>query len=399
MTEGNCSSGASEPSDSVSFGEIAAIALGNTVGASVGAAQILYVAAIIRAGALTPVEVGWIASAELLANALSALIGAAWFQGRSPRMMAVGAALVVAASNGVAMAPSMSIFVVARIVSGAAMGTLLAACVGVAARKQHSQRTFATMQIISVCLNSAYFFLSTWLVDRLGLRGIFAYIIVLAIASALVSANHLSIAGWNATPSATTAAATAKRAPFLACLAMATVAMGMTSVATFFAVIGNDLGLNNRVMSVLLGATLPLGLIGSFSARLLSDRFGLIRPLLCALLLIASVYPFLVRASSPIAFSTCLSVLDMAAFFYIPYAYALISHFDPSGRFASASSAFIMLGGAVGPALGAHLISLSHLSILATSASSLVVAGLLMMTIAGKQGGVLRLGMSVKPNA
>jgi hypothetical protein len=91
---------------------------------------------------------------------------------------------------------------------------------------------------------------------------------------------------------------------------------------------------------------------------------------------------FLVSAASPVFLGVYMAVLSVAWMFCLPYAIAFVSRVDPSGRFASAAQAFVMIGAAAGPKLGSELIGFAHFQALATGAAPCVTVGILLFLAA-----------------
>jgi predicted MFS family arabinose efflux permease len=325
--------------------------------------------------------VGWLASGELFSITISVLVMAVWGNRVSPRRLAAVAALAAIVANLVAMYPSVKTLVLGRLLSGLALGAVVASIVGVAARRPDAQRAFSVMQTATVLLMSVIYFMAPSLIDRFGLSGLFAVLAGVS-AAALVTA----LVGLPAVVVVPTVAARAltgrKFAPLMGCLALAIVFAGQVTVTTYIITIGNELGFDTHTMGTLLAIAIPLAMIGPLAAHGLGERLGLLRPLLLGLALLAIDILFLVNAASPILFGVLMATDFLLPLFCVTYALALLSRFDASGRFATAAPAFMMIGGAVGPALGSRLIGTTGFETLALVAASCMVAGIALFAIA-----------------
>ena len=361
--------------------EAPALCIGYALGNFGAGAIPLWVAAVIKAGSLTTSEVGWLASGELLLLAVSVLATSAWAGHLGPRRVAAFSALAVAAANIVALIPEAQALVIGRLLSGSAMGALLASITGVAARRPDAQRVLALMQAAMVILTSAAYFMSPILIGHFGPARIFAFLAGLGIIT--MSAALMGLPTFAVVPITVMRAAGAQTlAPLIGCVALAVVSIGQNTVATYIFTIGNGLGLDARTMGTVLAIAVPLALLGPFAAHRLGERVGLLRPLIFGQLLLAINILFLVRAPSPIMFCFFTAALGLLWTFCVPYAVAFLGRLEASGRLASAAQAFIMVGSAVGPALGGKMIGSAGFQTLAIVASSCIAVAIALFAAA-----------------
>jgi predicted MFS family arabinose efflux permease len=334
--------------------EVPAICLGNALGSCAAGTIPLWVAATLKSGWLSSSRIGWLASGELLAMAISALAVSVWGRRTKPRTVAVIAALVAATANVIAMLPMAEALIIGRLLSGFGKGALQGTLTGIAARRPDAQRVLALMQAVFVLLASLLLVVSSDLVDRFGvagLFGIFASVGVMSFAGALIGLPASSVPDI----SVTSVARTRRTAPILACLALGMMILGVNTIWVYIVTIANSLGIESHTVGVVLAVVLPLAMLGPAAAHRLGERAGLLRPLLIGLTLMAMDGFFIVTAAPPFLFCVATSVLVMFGFFCVPYAIALLSRVDASGSFASAAPAFMMIGNAMAPALGGKL--------------------------------------------
>src|ERR1700682_4292164 len=129
----------------ISWMEVPALCLGNAVG-FIGAGSIpLWVAALLKADRLSAIQVGWLASGESFCLAGGVLATSAWGRRASPRHIAVTAAAVIAMANAIAVFPWVEALIVGRLLSGFAMGALLAPVTRIAVRRSDAQRVLSLM--------------------------------------------------------------------------------------------------------------------------------------------------------------------------------------------------------------------------------------------------------------
>src|SRR5262245_43361300 len=126
--------------------ETAVLCINNAVGYAGPSALPLWLAALIHAGRLSTQQTGRLASGEMLCLALSVLATSAWAKASSPRRIAVAAAALIVVANALAMVPMLPALVFGRLLSGAAMGTLLSIVTRVAAQRSDAQRVLSLMQ-------------------------------------------------------------------------------------------------------------------------------------------------------------------------------------------------------------------------------------------------------------
>src|ERR1700722_7659033 len=220
------------------------ICLGNAVGASGGGSIPLWVTASVKGALLTATTAGWLASGELFLIALGVLTTSVVGGRGNTRIIAVAAALVVLCGDSLAMVPAAATLVAGRLLSGGAVGVLLACVTGAAARRPDAQRVFAMMQVTVVVLLSVVFFLAPHLIERFGVAGLFGMLVLNSLFFLIVALFGFPI---NTARAAEDGAAVGKAtmifkwAPLLGCIALGIMAMGQGTVWTYIVSIGSAL--------------------------------------------------------------------------------------------------------------------------------------------------------------
>lgn len=359
--------------------ETAALCVGNAVGFSGSSAIPLWVAAMIKIGRLSTVQVGWLASGELFCLAASVLAISVWAKAAQPRRVAVAAAAAIVTFNAIAMLPALGALVAGRLLSGLAMGALLSSVTRLAARRPDAQRVLALMQAAMVLQVSVLFFVSPTLIGRFGPAGLFA---ILAAAGAVALATLSVLPDDNAGAGAARTARGRWLAPLVACLALALVFTGQNCVWTYIVLIGNALGIDSHMLGSVLAIVPPLAMLGPLAAHALGERAGLLGPLLLGSALLAFDAFLLVAARSPVQFCIYAALLNVLILFCVPYAITFVSRLDASGRFASAAPAFMMIGGAISPTLGGTVLEMRGFATLPYVTASCIALSIVLFSSA-----------------
>ncbi len=113
------------------------------------------------------------------------------------------------------------------------------------------------------------------------------------------------------------------------------------------------------VSSVLVWVSL-MSLLGCLFATIISNRFGLVRPLLVTLLVHAAIVGMLALGITNLTFFISVYTFNFLWIFIDVYQMATVANVDPSGRFASLLPAAQGLGQIVGPNLAASALALGN---------------------------------------
>jgi predicted MFS family arabinose efflux permease len=361
--------------------QVATLCLGNAIGFNGPAVMPLWVANLMHGDLLPPNRVGWLASGELLLIALGSLSVSAIGRHARPRSIGLIAAIIIVAANAVAGVPHVHTLIAGRLASGLAMGALLGVVNGVAARRHDAHRVLALMQASMITLLSVIFLSGPTLVSHFGLRGLFAGFIIIG--------SLVAVFSWFSLPSSAASRRTAELVtqstwwvPLIGCLGLSAALISQNTVWTSIIAIGGDRGFDPHAMGVLLAICCPLCLLGPVGARVLGERFGLMRPLLSGMTVILVDLLLIPHTRSIFIFGVYTTVLNSLILFCVPYAIALLSRLDPTGRFASAAPAFMMTGAAVGPALGSHLALAGRYDLLTSFAAGIALISIVLFVSA-----------------
>ena len=130
---------------------------------------------------------------------------------------------------------------------------------------------------------------------------------------------------------------------------------GMTAIWTFMERIAVNAGISASTIGTILAISLVAGFFGAFSAVLVSDRFGRLKPIGAGLFLcIASVLMLLPKLNVAM-YAVAACIFNSAFPFTIPFLLALAADYDFNGRFIVLTVPAISLGIVSGPAIGGLL--------------------------------------------
>jgi len=145
--------------------------------------------------------------------------------------------------------------------------------------------------------------------------------------------------------------------PWLCLGAMALTYVNIGAYWTYIELASADAGLDAAWVSGVLVWVSFFSVLGCLFATLLSDRFGLARPLLLTLLLHAATAGMLIAGIDDLRFFVSLYAFNFLWIFVDVYQMGSVANLDGSGRFASLMPAAQGLGQIVGPNLAASLLA------------------------------------------
>ncbi|WOJ95799.1 YbfB/YjiJ family MFS transporter [Congregibacter brevis] len=146
--------------------------------------------------------------------------------------------------------------------------------------------------------------------------------------------------------------------PWLCLAAMALTYVNIGAYWTYIELASADAGLDEEWVSNVLIWVSFFSVLGCLFATLLSDRFGLARPLLATLLLHAATAGMLIAGINEPRFFISLYAFNFLWIFVDVYQMGSVANVDGNGRFASLMPAAQGLGQIVGPNLAASLLAL-----------------------------------------
>ena len=308
---------------------------------------------------------------ELVVFALVALLAAVPLAFLSRVGIALaGGALAVAAGIVSSQTESYSVLVVCRVLLGMGGALVGASGTAAAASSANPERVYALVMVFSSVILAAEPALLEWL--ALGPHGLSGGLLALAIGTALLMPLLL----WLLPPRPTDPVATAS--PWRQILdapnrSIAVVAMfalfiyetGQGGIWTYIAELGERSGLEDQSFGNALSVVQLCGLVGSFLAIRIGDRFGSRWPIVIGISVNVGAAVGL-GYSRNVALYMFLTVTWYAAYYFVvPYLLGLMAKLDDLGRWAVALDAMWWLGDAAGPPIAGMIVERSGIELLA----------------------------------
>jgi len=314
--------------------------------------------------------VGRLYGYELVVFAVVALL-AAWplaFLSRV-RVALLGGTLAVTAGVVSSGTDSYSVLVACRVMLGMGGALVGAAGTAAAASSANPERVYALVMIFSSVILASEPALLQWL--ALGPHGLPGGFLALAVATALM----MPLLIWLLPPRRMEAAAGSNfwaqilDAPNRAIAVVAMLALfiyetGQGGIWTYMAELGSRSGLEGQSFGNVLSVVQLLGLIGSFLAIWIGDRWGSRWPIVLGIGVNVGAAVGLGYCRDPYLY-VFLNVAWYAAYYFVvPYLLGLMARLDDLGRWAVAVDAMWWLGDAAGPPVAGMLVERSGIEYL-----------------------------------
>ncbi len=175
--------------------------------------------------------------------------------------------------------------------------------------------------------------------------------------------------------------------PWLCLIAMALTYINIGAYWTYIELAASDAQLDEEWVGNVLVWVSFFSVLGCLVATVLSDRFGLARPLLATLMLHAATAAMLMNGITEPKFFISLYAFNFLWIFVDVYQMGSVANLDGSGRFASLIPAAQGLGQILGPNMAASLLALGagyseiFLMCAAASAAACVVYGIAFLAL------------------
>ena len=314
--------------------------------------------------------VGRLYGYELFVFAVVALL-AAWplaFLSRV-RVALLGGTLAVTAGVVSSATDSYSVLVVCRLVLGMGGALVGAAGTAAAASSANPERVYALVMIFSSVVLASEPALLEWL--ALGPHGLSGGLLALAIATALM----MPLLIWLLPPRRMEAAAGSnpwqqildapnRAIAVVSMLALFIYEIGQGGIWTYLAELGSRSGLEGQSFGNVLSIVQLLGLIGSFLAIWIGDRFGSRWPIVLGIGVNVGAAVALGYCSDPYLYLFLNAAWYAAYYFVVPYLLGLMAKLDDLGRWAVAVDAMWWLGDAAGPPVAGMIVERSGIELL-----------------------------------
>lgn len=313
---------------------------------------------------------GYISAAELTGLAVAAIVTSRSIGRRSLGLLGVaGCVLFCIANIASTHATSAVALIIARIAAGGGAGIALAVGSAIAARTRAPERVFA-LAFAGITLYGLLFFpTSAYLFELFGPAGLYWTKATLgALAASVIGASlYSSRVGGNF--SGSSARNAARMAPERAVVRFEdrlrilgcgfALYVGHGAVWTYEERMGVRAGLSAAEIGQAFGLASIGGFFGAMIAATLGARLGRTVPQLLALGFSVLAALLIIASQGPVSFTVSACLIALAWFYGVPYLAGVASTHDPSGQLAGELSAVMSAGIALGPLIGASIVSSS----------------------------------------
>lgn len=323
---------------------------------------------------------GWIATAEIGALALASLITSGYAARAGRRWVGVAGLTAAILANAISIfaTPGSTMFLAARVVSGAGFGACVAVGNATAAGSANPTRAFACVWFLMALWQPIVFAATPRAITAVGLNGSYELIIC-------ASLLFLPLVALTPDPRASQTRVERVDRPRFAALVLIAFAAFWLREALVYAMserLAAAQGLNGEQLGTILGVASVLGLLGPvLAARLKGGRPA--PAALCLGLAIAfSTSVVMALGLSAWTFSAAALLAPAAGFFGASLLSGLAGSLDSSGRLAALGAGAGLLSEAVGPVAGGTLVAAGGINALAFTVVGIGVVGALCGTAA-----------------
>ncbi|UGY24893.1 MFS transporter [Bradyrhizobium septentrionale] len=305
-------------------------------------------------------DVGILFGTEFVAAGIGSCVAALSMNRLDRRLLCLCTVLLLlAASIASALVTAFIWLAVARFTAGLAGGVIQAVVYATAALRSNKDRTFATINIVLMLGGALTMGLEPMMTDAGGVAAVFGLFAVMAlvvlpllrvIPRGPADIRDLPLAAANANP-----AGLGKHA-ILLLLLFALVFGGHTSLWSYQERIGNDLGLSDHNIGMILGVSTLLGALGAAIAGFVGSRLNQWMAQLIAFTGAITASLLTVYGQSGLAYASGIALLMTVRFFGLTYMFVLSTDLDPSGRLTGLANTAIFVGAGLGPFAAAAVV-------------------------------------------
>lgn len=327
---------------------------------------------------LDEAQTGFLISAEFLLMVISSLLIAPVI-GKIPKRNATLFATIIIIAANIASANVTDIYLLTfiRCVSGFAGGIALAcgnACVSLSS---DPDKTAAYMNVLFVALMIIVMLSFSRVLSTYGLSGVYY---ALAINTIIMLMFILKMPNRIESLAHTQAAISQEKVKMLTpvaismMLAMFIFSMRDTMGWAFSWQVGLNVGYTDEQLGTIFSLQAFIGLAGPFIAGLIGAKYGLKMPMILAILSTGAVsMGYILGEYSKLIYTISVFLIVLTYFYALSYFTALAAKLDKEGKIVAASSSFLSLGIAVGPAFSGWLLSVGGFPLVASSVVVLVL--------------------------
>ena len=359
----------------------AAVILG-FAGTGVAMGMPLLVGSMAKSLGFSEQQLGWLASSDMGGLFVGSILAALLVTSVNRRLLAAGGLLLVILANYVSTQnPDLLPLMLSRVSAGIGAGICYSTCTASLAGSHHAARTFSILLFVLVLMNAFIFYIFPIIEGEWGVNGLFMFYLLEAVPILLIlpwlprycaeksieenveqnveesveARDEVAVKGGDRW--AIDSVAVPKALPRLCLVAVFSFYLLVGAYWAFIERAGAAVGISTEFIA----GTLTWGQVFSISATFitvwLARRFGQLKPLLFALLIM--VMTMLVLAGKVDKITFVYSVFSFSFFWIFIDVFQLgsLSNIDHSGRYAALVPAFQGIGQAMAPTLAGTLLS------------------------------------------
>jgi predicted MFS family arabinose efflux permease len=322
---------------------------------------------------------GWIASAELLALAIAAVVAGRSIEFRDKRLLSVTAvAIAIAGSLLSTFAENSTTATVSRLIVGAGLGVLTATTNALPAMYKGPEKTYAQMLLTMSFMFSALMYCVPSAISEFGPRG-FDFVELLLLVFVGLFSFGVPRAKLKRPVISSVSSSPKVMMPAGVMQVLVSIFAMFASQAvcwTFAEAAAQVLHLTEAEVTTAFTALALAQIPAALAATWLGTRLGYRLPIVIGLILLIAISFGMYVVPTRLLFLASTITLSAALTFTLPYVQALLAELDDTGRSAAIGGAILNLGAAAGPALGALFFSLGGLRYIGFSSAVLLVIAL-----------------------
>jgi predicted MFS family arabinose efflux permease len=319
----------------------------------------IWVGQVVDGYGLAPASAGKIASLEMFLVAGTSVV-VSFLLGRVPRigMTAAGLALLIVGNTLCVAFHSYTGLLLCRSMTGIGKGLLVAALFSLAGQTAHPTRSFSIINCGYAAVSTVAFLVAPYFVRWLGPPGIF----YLTTGLSLIGACFVPLLPAQGIEASHTGGMfrDARGARLTGILILATFFLFSSTkdcLWVFVERLGGRTGLTLPEIGKILSATSLVAIAGPALAHVTETRFGVTRPMLIAIVVIAALGLAIATTGDSIVFIVSVPVFAALGLFITSYFQGLLGMADPSGGLAAMSLAVSTGGAAFGALVGSWVIA------------------------------------------
>lgn len=341
----------------------------------------LWVGAVIDDMGISNQAVGQIGSLEFAAVALVSVTVALRIQNFPTRpTVALGLALLILGNFWSAFAATEGLLTVARVICGVGKGLVVSITFSLVAGSYRPTRAFATLNIVYAIFSTVFYLTVPFSIKWAGAEGAFITMGLVAVAGALFMLGFPA-QRLNSTAIAEIKLSDLPKFGIAGLIALVILWSGHNVVWTFIERLGVSAGLDIAMIGGVLSFAAFLTIAGPALARLLDTRLGYGTPMIVAVIAKALIVFALTYSASQYVYAVAVPAFLLLSLFITPFVLGILSHADPNGRLAAASSAAMTAGSSTGAFIGGVSITAFGFAGLAWSATVHFVIFLILVAI------------------